>query len=59
MKTTCVKRVISFGALWCCVGGLQAAVVFEATSPYHQVQVVDEQGMRMLSFNGTRSRECR
>jgi spermidine synthase len=54
MKTTCVKRVISFGALWCCVGGLQGVVVFEATSPYHQVQVLDEHGMRMLSFNGTR-----
>ena len=33
---------------------LRATVVFEKASPYHQVQVVDEQGMRMLSFNGTR-----
>src|SRR5436190_13528701 len=32
----------------------QAAVVFEKFSPYHHVQVLDEGGMRMLSFDGTR-----
>lgn len=54
MRATYLKRVILFGAVLgcnCCVG---AAVVFEAFSPYHQVQVIDDQGMRMLSFNGTR-----
>jgi spermidine synthase len=33
---------------------LNAALVFEKFSPYHEVQVIDEDGMRMLSFNGTR-----
>src|ERR1044071_1480081 len=32
----------------------RATIVFETFSPYHNVQVVDEDGMRMLSFNGTR-----
>ncbi len=31
-----------------------AEMVFEATSPYHHIQVVDEDGLRMLSFDGTR-----
>jgi len=30
-----------------------AAVVFEATSAYHHIRVVDEQGIRLLSFNGS------
>ena len=34
---------------------LQAAVVFETTSPYHHIRVVDESdGSRMLSFDTTR-----
>jgi spermidine synthase len=39
-----------FGAGWI----LRAGVVFETHSPYHLVQVIDEPGVRVLSFNGTR-----
>jgi len=31
----------------------QARVVFEATSPYHHIQVIDQQGLRALSFDGS------
>ncbi len=54
MSANCLKRAVLIGVLLGCAGGLRATVVFEKVSPYHQVQVVDEQGMRMLSFNGTR-----
>lgn len=30
-----------------------AAMVFEKFSPYHHVQVIDDDAMRLLSFNGT------
>ncbi len=33
---------------------VSAEVVFEATSPYHHIRVVDADGMRMLSFDSTR-----
>lgn len=33
---------------------LPGTTVYETTSPYHHVQVVDHQGLRTLSFNGTR-----
>lgn len=33
---------------------LRAGVIFEKVSPYHHVQVIDDNGERMLSFNGTR-----
>ncbi len=54
MSANCLKRAVLIGVMLDCAGGLRATVVFEKVSPYHQVQVVDEQGMRMLSFNGTR-----
>src|ERR1041385_6209690 len=31
-----------------------AAIIFEKIPPYHPVQVIDENGTRMLSFNGMR-----
>ncbi len=31
----------------------QPAVVFERTSPYHHIQVIDEFGLRTLSFDGS------
>src|SRR5262245_32012735 len=31
----------------------RAAIIFEKLSPYHNVQVIDESGIRTLSFNGT------
>lgn len=32
---------------------LQGAVVFETTSAYHHIQVLDDQGIRVLSFDGS------
>jgi spermidine synthase len=32
----------------------EAAIVFELTSPYHHIRVTDEQGIRTLSFDGSR-----
>jgi spermidine synthase len=31
----------------------RAEVVFDATSPYHHIRVIDERGLRTLSFDGT------
>lgn len=36
-----------------CAARLDAAVVFETTSPYHHIRVVDERGFRLLSFDGS------
>ena len=33
---------------------LNATIIFEKISPYHHVQVIDDNGVRLLSFNGTR-----
>jgi spermidine synthase len=38
----------------CMVAQLHARVIFETYSPYHFVQVIDQGGERLLSFNGTR-----
>src|SRR5919108_5469814 len=55
MKTDCLRNIFLFGALcFGCQFQLPGGVVFEAFSPYHQVQVIDEPGVRVLSFNGTR-----
>lgn len=53
MKTTLLRNAIWFTLF---LGSLNApaGVVFEAHSPYHLVQVIDEPGVRVLSFNGTR-----
>jgi spermidine synthase len=53
-----MKRILrSLNAFWIGVvlAGVScpAAVVFEATSPYHHIRVIDEQGMRTLSFDGS------
>jgi spermidine synthase len=53
MKTNCLKHAVLLGALSVAASS-QARVVFEAHSPYHLVQVIDEPGVRILSFNGTR-----
>jgi len=53
MSISCLRYAVLFGALGFGFK-LQGDVVFEATSPYHQVQVIDELGTRILSFNGTR-----
>lgn len=49
-----IKRALAFAFIYGVVIGLPAAIIFEAHSPYHHVQVIDQAGIRMLSFNGTR-----
>ncbi|HKS36275.1 MAG TPA: fused MFS/spermidine synthase, partial [Verrucomicrobiae bacterium] len=48
---------IILGAIWIGASGgrchAQGRVVFEATSPYHHIQVIDQQGFRALSFDGS------
>lgn len=52
MKSTHLMRAISLGVLcWCAAA--QATVIFERTSAYHHILVVDEDGVRTLSFNGS------
>src|SRR5213594_4077358 len=34
-------------------GNAQGRVVFEATSPYHHIRVIDQDGIRTLSFDGS------
>jgi spermidine synthase len=52
-RGTCLKFLLSV-AVALLTAELRAVVVFEKFSPYHHVQVVDEAGIRMLSFDGTR-----
>lgn len=40
-------------AVLLCGIGLRAGVVYETTSPYHHIQVIDQGGTRILSFNGS------
>jgi len=47
-----LKRAACFCALLNCVAG-QAAIVFDRFSAYHHIQVLDERGVRTLSFNGS------
>jgi spermidine synthase len=49
-----LQHVFIAALLFLLAPNLQAALIFEKYSPYHQVQVIDEDGFRMLSFNGTR-----
>src|SRR5579864_1261191 len=52
MKTTLLTRALCLGVLcWCATA--QATVIFERTSAYHHILVVDEDGVRTLSFNGS------
>ena len=53
MNTNHLKHMVLFSALYFALNS-PGGVLFEAFSPYHQVQVIDEPGMRILSFNGTR-----
>jgi spermidine synthase len=51
----CLLLAWFLGCQWASV---PAAVVFEETSPYHHIRVVDQQGMRTLMFdNATESRQ--
>ncbi len=45
-------RVVSAGWFWLGVH-CPAEIVFETTSPYHHIRVLEEQGIRTLSFDGS------
>jgi spermidine synthase len=55
MKTS--RNMVCSLAVWLATAAgpnaVQAAVVFETTSAYHHIQVLDDQGIRVLSFNGS------
>lgn len=44
---------VALAALLLTVPALRAAVVFDNFSAYHHIQVLDERGIRTLSFNGS------
>ncbi len=51
---TCAAIVFAVSISACadrCVA--QGRVVFETTSPYHHIRVIDQQGLRTLSFDGS------
>ncbi len=52
-----LQKAFSLLLGWFCVGpgGLAtpAALIFEMTSAYHHIQVLDDQGIRVLSFDGS------
>ena len=47
------QRFLLFLALLLGLSAVPAAVVFDTTSPYHHIQVVDQAGLRILSFDGS------
>lgn len=53
MNFSFLKRLIVFGSLLCGTFVLRAIVVFSTYSAYHYIEVVDEGGLRTLSFNGS------
>ena len=52
MKTSCFTLTVLMGFLAESLAG-QAVTVFETTSAYHHIQVVDQDGMRTLSFDAS------
>src|SRR5687768_6785035 len=54
MNFSFLKRLIVVGSLFCGAFVLRAIVVFSTYSAYHYIEVVDEGGVRTLSFNGSR-----
>src|SRR5207248_2176915 len=53
LRASRIKSAGIFSVVFACLGGLQGAVVFDAFSAYHHVQVVDQAGTRTLRFNGS------
>lgn len=47
-------RLTAFAAALALMGPVHAGVIHEVYSPYHHILVVDEAGIRTLSFDGTR-----
>jgi spermidine synthase len=53
MQNSCLTCVVSFNLVLGLAAELQAAVVFDTFSAYHHIRVVDEGGIRTLSFNNS------
>jgi spermidine synthase len=53
MNSSFLKRAVAFIVLLCGTFTLRAIVVFSAFSAYHHIEVIDEGGVRTLSFNGS------
>jgi spermidine synthase len=47
------QGVLALMATLSCADELRAATVFDTFSPYHHIQVLDQGGIRTLSFNGS------
>ena len=47
------QQVACYIGLLCFTASIHATVVFDKITAYHHVQVVDERGLRTLSFNGS------
>ena len=52
IRNVALKSVICLCGLLGCLPG-RAEVIFDRISAYHHIQVIDEGGMRRLSFNGS------
>lgn len=53
MKRT-VLRIAAIMTAWlACTATTPAGVIFDEFSPYHHIQVIDNAGLRTLSFNGS------
>lgn len=54
MRNCLLTQWLVFAWLLCGALAARAIVVFSTYSPYHYIEVVDEGGTRILSFNGSR-----
>jgi|APGre2960657505_1045072.scaffolds.fasta_scaffold01523_4 spermidine synthase len=52
MKTTLLLRAACLAAALACANA-PAAIIYERISAYHRVRVIDDQGVRTLSFNNS------
>ena len=53
-RTYCNRAVLLIGLAILALGGrVQAVIVYEVTSPYHHIRVIDQQGLRTLSFDNS------
>ena len=54
-RTYCNPALLLIGLAILALGGrVQAVIVYEITSPYHHIRVIDQQGLRTLSFDNSR-----
>jgi spermidine synthase len=53
MNRSLLKRALVLSTLLCGNATLRAIVIFSSFSAYHHIEVIDEGGVRTLSFNGS------